>query len=420
MTNRNRRSFVRAASTVGTIGLAGCLGVQWDRTDEEPSTEPEEESSEPEEKTNYRADLPGESLETFEELDGWVSMLDGGRLEADRKDPYAGSQSAHLIADEDDEYAGVYGTLPHGENLRDRNLSLAVKFTGRKQLHLTLELFAPNSRNAVRMRRVLVGPADRWVRVDFGTTRIEGRPDLGDVREFRLRARRRGEDEGPIECWIDDLRAVERPDRGKVVLLFDGTLESHHITALEYLDSYGFSGVEAVIPEAVGETGRLTLDQLDELVDSGWDVAARPRTGVQSLPEFSPEEQEGMIGRTAAWLEHRGFEEGANHFLTPRNVLGTTTADLVAEYHEQAFRFGGGPNALPVTDPHNLGFVSGAAGEETNGYVDRAAEYGQLTVLHFEHLGDDGLSEDSFADLLEHVATRDVDVVTASELLEGV
>ena len=416
MTYRDRRSFLTATATVGTVGLAGCLSNAgyWSGTDESPS---EPDSIDSTADIDYPEELPGEPLETFEDVDDWMTMLDAGTLEPDEEEPYAGTQSAHLAADEDAEYAGIYRAVPAGEDLSEANLSLAVKYTGAEQLQLTLELFAPNSREACTLRRTLTGPEDRWVRVDFGTTAVEGRPDLANVREIRLTVRRRGDD-GPVECWIDDLRAVERPERGAVLLLFDGTLESHHAIALEQLEAYGFAGVEAVIPEAVGESGRLTIDQLDELVDAGWDVAARPRTGARYLHEFSPEEQAGLIDRTVAWLEHYGFEDGVDHFVTPRNVLSPTTADLVADTHEQAFRYGGGPNALPITDPHNLGFVSGAAGDETNAYVDYAAEYGQLAVLHFEGLGDDGLSEDAFEDLLEHIDASDVDVVTASDLLE--
>ncbi|WP_265110943.1 polysaccharide deacetylase family protein [Halosolutus halophilus] len=420
MTNRNRRSFVTTVAATGTLGLAGCLSSlrDWRGGDGEPTAADSPASGDGEPGGSDLPDLPGESIDDFETLDEWVAMIDAGELEAATDDPYGGSQSARLTADAETEYAAVYTTRSDGLDLREKNLSLAVSFTGREQLHLTLELFAPNSRNVHALRRTLTGPTDRWVRVDFGTSRIDTQPDLADVREIRLAVRRRGDLSGPIECRVDDLRAVDRPETGKVLLLFDGTLESHYTTALEHLNEYGYAGVEAVIPEAVGESGRLALDELDALADAGWDMAARPRTGAQFLHEYTPEEQEGMIRRTKAFLENRGYEAGAKHFVTPRNVLGSDSLDLVREYHEQAFRFGGGPNALPLTDPHNVGFFSGDAGQETKSYVDYAAEYGQLAVLHFEYVGEDGMSERAFADLLEHVDAAGVEVVTATDLLE--
>ena len=436
MTNRNRRSFVTTVGAIGTLGLAGCLSEGREAADDSTPAETPENTSSPSEEDDSTessddgsttdapsheelAHLPGESISDFEDLGDWVSMIDSGTLEAETDDPYAGSQSAHLTAEEGTEYAGIYETIPGGEDLREKNLSLAVKFTGREQLQLTLQVLAPNSRNSLSLRRTLTGPTDRWVRVDFGATRVDTEPDLADVREIRLLARRRGNQEGEIDCSVDDLRAVDRPDSGAVTFLFDATLESHYTHAFDIMEEYGFAGVEAIIPEAVGRDGRLTLDAMSELDDAGWDMVARPRTGAQFLHEFTPEEQEGMVERTKRYLENRGFEDGANHFVTPRDVLGAESLDIVREHHEQAFRYGGGPNGLPLTDPHNIGVFSGDAGEETRAYVDHAAEYGQLAVLHFEHIGDDGTSEREFEELLEYVDDANVRVLTATEVLES-
>ncbi|NGM70459.1 hypothetical protein G6M89_15865 [Natronolimnobius sp. AArcel1] len=428
MTHRSRRTVVTSIATAGTLGLAGCLSSvsEWrDRDDDDEEAPPdgpmpESETDDTDEEptgTDATVGLPGEPIDSFEDLDGWVSMIDAGTLEATTDEPYAGTQSAQLTAGDDTEHATIYRTFSGGIDLSESNLSLAVLFSGREQLHLTLELFAPNVRAVHTMERTLVGPTDRWMRVDFGTTQVEGDPDLSDIREIRLRARRRGDPSGSIDCRIDDLRAVDRPETGAVMMLFDGTLESHHEVALSHMEGYDFTGVEAVIPDAVGDGGRLTITQLEDLVDAGWDVAARPRTGAQSLPEFTPEQQEGALERTNAYLENRGFSDGTNHFVTPRNILGPETIDLVREHHKQAFRYGGAPNALPLTDPHNVGFFDADAGETTQAYLEHAADYGQLAVLHVEEIGDEGMSEAAFVDLLEYIDDLSLEVITASELL---
>ncbi|QLK25803.1 hypothetical protein HYG81_17260 [Natrinema zhouii] len=420
MTNRNRRSFVTTVAAAGTLGLSGCLSQlrEWSGGDtSSPDSTPNEDTDQS--GTNGLPELPGESIEDFESLDDWVTMIDAGTLEAGTDDPYGGSQSARLTANEDTEYAAIYRAVD-GMDLSGSNLSLAVKFTGLEQLRLTLELFAPNSRNAHVFHRTLIGPSDRWVRVDFGTDRIETQPNLSDVREIRLTARRRGDPSGSIDCQVDDLRTVDQPETGKVMLLFDGMLESHYTEAFDRMESYGYAGVEALMPEAVGRGDRLTIDRLQELSDAGWDMAARPRTGSSFLHEYSPEEQERMIRDTKRYLESRGFEDGAKHFVTPRNVLTPTARDLVEEYHEQTFRFGGGPNGLPLTDPHNLGFFSGAADDETETYIDYAAEYGQLAVLQFDYIGtEDGISEREFERVLEYIDGQNVEVVSATDLLES-
>ncbi|UTF54163.1 polysaccharide deacetylase family protein [Natronosalvus rutilus] len=429
MTYRNRRSFIRTAGTVGALGLAGCLSNDGgsspsDSSDNETNssdgsdTGNGNETESPQDNSNGELDhLPGETLEDFESLDNWATLLDGGSIEATTDDPYAGSQSARLHAGENNESAGSSFMLPESMDLSNAAFSMAVKYSGREQLMITLEVLAPNARNKVALRRTLTGPVDRWVRVDFGTTNVDTSPDLTDVREFRVIAHRRGSNEGPIDFAIDDLRVTERPDQGSVLFLFDGTLESHHVNAFEHMESFGFAGVEAVIPEAVGETGRLTHDQMQDLEEAGWDMAARPRTGSRNINEFTREQQEGAMERTKKFLEHRGFEDGANYFVTPRNIMGPNTYDLVQDHYKVAFRYGGGPNGLPLTDPHNVGTFSGTAGSEVTRYIDYAAQYGQLAVIRFEEIGGaDGMSEDAFVDLLEYVDSTDVQVVTASEL----
>jgi hypothetical protein len=421
MTNRNRRSFVTTVAAAGTLGLSGCLSQlrEWRGGDTSSPAESTPNGDADQSGTDGLPALPGESIDDFESLNDWIAMIDGGTLEAGTDDPYGGSQSARLTASEDTEHAAIYKAVD-GLDLRGSNLSLAVKFTDREQLRLSLELFAPNSRNAYVLQRTLIGPSDRWVRVDFGTGQIEGEPDLTDVSEIRLTARRRGDTSGSIDCQVDDLRVVDRPATGKVMLLFDGMLESHYAEAFERMEPYGYAGVEAVMPEAVGQGDRLTIDRLEELSDAGWDMAARPRTGAHFLHEYPPEEQARMIRDTKLYLESRGFEDGAKHFITPRNVLSPTARDLVEEHHEQAFRFGGGPNGLALTDPYNVGFFAGGAGDETKTYVDYAAKYGQLAVLQFDYIGaEDGISGREFERVLEYIDGQNVEVVSATDLLES-
>ncbi|MCU4742670.1 polysaccharide deacetylase family protein [Natronoglomus mannanivorans] len=438
MTMTNRRSFLTAASSIGAASLAGCLadvnvldesGEAETLTDsgadpdENSSADPNETESESDdepdsdESTDELDHLPGETIVDFEDLDSWIGMAGQGRIVDEDDDVYAGSRSARITAEEGIDYAATYRTYSDGLDLNGKNLSLAVKYMGRDQFDLTVQLLAPNSQNVLSFRRSLTGPADAWQRVDLGVNAVDTQPDLQNVQEIRIIGRRRGDESGDIEFLVDDLRAVDRPDRGAVLLLFDATLESHYTTAFEIAEEFGYPGVEAVIPEAVGESGRLTLDQMRELDDAGWDMAARPRTGAQFLHEFSTEQQEGLIRRTKAYLENRGFEDGARHFVTPKNLVQAEAMEFVREYHEQAFRFGGAPNTIPTSDAHNLG-TFGGTGSATRHFVDMAARYNQLAVLRFEGIGADGFDEGEFRELLEYIDEKDVDVVSASDLLE--
>lgn len=420
MTKRNRRSFITTATVVATAGLAGCVSEVRESLpfgSDDSDTGGDDDGTNEDDGSDGNQ-LPGESIAEFEDLEQWEPMLENNELEANTDDPYAGSQSALLTTDESSDYAGIQQTITGGIDISDRNLSLAVKFTGRDQLHLTVNLLAPGSNSVHSLTRSLIGPADRWVRVDLGTTGVDSQTDLSSVHEIQIAARPRGGENGAIECQVDDLRSVSRPDTGKVMLLFDGTLESHRSEAFEPMQSHDFVGVESVIPDTVNSSGRLSYASLQELYDGGWEMVARPSTGSSRLPDYSSEEQQQMIEQTRSYLESRGFDDGAQHFVAPGNILGPNTMDIVREQHEQAFRYGGSPNALPLTDPHNIGVFPGNEGDVTREYVGYAAEYGQLAVLRFEEIGGDGMAVEEFEALLTHIEEQDVDVVTASDLLE--
>ena len=434
MPPQTRRTVLTTAGSLGVLTIAGCLGDEQDTTehsddtiddesddqspgDDIPEDDEDDDTAEEDEYTDELSHLPGEAIEDFEELDSWYAMIGQGELSATEDSVYAGAQSAWIEANEDTEYAGVYREFFDPLDLHDKNLSLAVRFTGREMFDLTVQVLAPNSRNYLQYRRVLTGPTDRWVRVDLGANLQRTQPDLYDVREIRVIGRRRRDTEGSISFAIDDLRAVERPENGAVILLFDGMYESQHDVALDILEEYDAAGVAAIIPEAVDGDGRLTLDQMRTMQDAGWDMISRPRVGARFMHEFTAEEQEGMIRRAQTYLRNRGFEDGAKHFFTPRNIISPEGMDLVREYHEQAFRYGGSPNALPLTDPHNLGHFSASNGDDARSFIDLATEYKQLAVPLIGDIDEDGMSEESFRDLLEYIDERDVEIITATDLL---
>ncbi|WP_114576199.1 hypothetical protein [Saliphagus sp. LR7] len=479
----DRRSFLAAAGTTGALSLAGCLsddilggngndtedegeeatenGTDEDQrnetsgTGDQEGTETEEnETGDDERGENNQsgdddqtsddegnesnqtgndedegeggaddelADLPGESVDDFEDVDAWSPIVGDDAIEAETEEVYAGSSSARITAPESEEEATVFRTFTDGLDLSGQGLSLAIRYTGREQFDLTVQLLASDTRNRIDLRRVLTGAADRWQRVDLGVDVIEGDPDLADVREIRIVGRRRGDEGGEIEFAVDDLRRADSPDQGAVMLLFDGGLESHFTTAFEVLEEFDVQGVEAVTPEALGNEGRLTIENLEEMSGAGWDVISRPRTGSQFLGEYTPEQQEGLIRRSKGFLENRGFEDGARHFLTPRNLLSPESHDLIREYHEQAFRFGGEPNSLPITDHHNLGFLSGDEENAAATNLDQAAAYNQLAILHFVYVddADEGVDRGYIEDVLEYIDDQDLQVVTASDLLDS-
>ncbi|WP_415379376.1 polysaccharide deacetylase family protein [Halosimplex sp. TS25] len=444
MSRQTRRAFI---GTVGALSVTGCLssfrsgdtdspdrdGVSTDDpltngTGTATASPTADETATPPNGTDAPTatatptsplDLSGEQLENFERFDRWFVLSDQGELSAETSDPYHGSQSARVESQSGDAFGGIYTAFDEPQDFSDRNLSLAVKVSKPDIAKISVALLAPDRGNMVRMMRTMPGPTDRWVRVDFGTTTVEREPDLSKVQEIRIVCRRRGGVDEPVEFAVDDLRAVDRPKKGRVMLTFDDAHESHYERAFPAMQEYGMAGVEGVIAAAVDNKDRLDVGMMRRMRDDGWDMASHPVTRGRLLTEFSEAKQKQRIEDNKRFLDRNGFREGARHFLTPQNMVGPNTYDIVREHHESLFTFGGMPNGLSPTTTYNFGRINGTDPSTVQQYVDYAEQYGQLVVLNHHAIGPEGISESDFRATLEYVDQADVEVVTASDLLDG-
>lgn len=441
MSRQTRRAFL---GTVGAVTVAGCLsslgstgtggepgdqqtpdqtpsGTTPTNTATDPTTdEPAATGTATEAGTPVAtAQLPGEQVDGFESFDRWFVLSNQGKLSAETKDPYAGNQSAHVESEDGDAFGAIYQAFSEPQDFSGKTLSLAVKLKKPEIAKISVALLAPDRGNIVREMRTMPGPTDRWVRVDFGTTTVRRDPDLSKVQEIRIVCRRRNGVKKPVEFSVDDLRAVERPKKGRVMLTFDDTHESHYQRAFPAMQEYGFPGVEGVIAEAVGNKDRLDVGPMREMRDSGWDMASHPLTRGTLLPEFSDRKQEKRIRENKEFLGRNGFRKGARHFLTPQNMVGPKTYDLVQKYHDTLFTFGGMPNGLAPTSTYNFSRINSGNLETLQTYVDYAARFGQLLVVNHHAIGPEGLSEEQFESELEYIDGADVEVVTASDLVGG-
>jgi peptidoglycan/xylan/chitin deacetylase (PgdA/CDA1 family) len=423
MSDQTRRTFLAAA---GGIGLAGCSsafgnpgsdGTEPNGTTE--TTQPQPTSTRTATPAGKLGNLPGEQFEDFEDLERWFPIGDNGTVEPSTADPYVGTQSASVTAEDGRPYGSLFKAFEEPVDFTGKNLSLAVKVSEPEISKVAIDLLAPDRGNKVRMMRTLSGPTDRWLLMDFGVPSGARQPDLSAVHEIRITCRHRGGVREPVEFAVDDLRLVDQPERGAVLLTFDDSHRSHYEEAFSRMREYGMPGVEGVIAETVYRQGRLDVGQLREMSSAGWDVASHPFTSGRRLSEFAPEEQERRITENKQFLDRKGFRDGARHLTVPQNFRGPETYELIAEHHDTMFTFGGMPNALPSTTTLNYGRINAPSADTVRRFVDYAEEFGQLVVVNHHVLGgDEGLSLDVFEDELEYVDAADVDVVTATDLLE--
>lgn len=304
-------------------------------------------------------------------------------------------------------------------DLGDRHLSTAVKVESPVGGQLEIRLRAPSDEERVISARRVPSDVTGWMRVDMGITRGVGGPDLSNVQQLRLHVA--GSENTDVRYWIDDFRATENSGDSYAILAFYGARTPQYETAFPILEERGLQAAVAVPPTGIGSDGRMTLDQLRELQDAGWDICSLPTRG-GILPELSRDEQRSVIEAEKERLEELGFETGARHFFAPHHRMNTDTIDIVQDVHETGFIYGGNSAGMPPTAPHTLPVINGEEYDSSRSVILRADKHDQLVTLGIEDIGgDDGISPESLEDQLDRLEDNDyaggLNVITPSDLV---
>lgn len=428
MSRHTRRALI---GTIGSLTVAGCTGQfgSPDGSGNETDTGTPTGTGQPtaagtDTATAAETTTPssssgriGTQFEDFEDLERWYALQGYGEVSATSNDAYQGSQSMRLQSSGD--VAAGYHAFTSPKDMSGKNVSLAVKVNSPLLAKLRVELLAPDRGNKVVMGRTMQGPTDTWVRLDMGVTQESREPELSAVQEVRVIAQRTGGSE-PVDVVVDDLRLVDRPEKAYVMLGFNDAYRSHYETVFPMMQEFGFSGVEGVVSDVVYGQNRLDVGMMREMRDAGWDMASRP--GAEDyLPQLSAERQRELFERNKQFLARKGFPDGAKHFITPYGRRSAKTMEIVGELHETMFTYGGMPNGLPSTTLQNLSFIDAGNTQPVKTLVDLAAKYNQFLVATTGSVGSDedsAISESDLRAFLEYVDAADIEVVTATDMLE--
>jgi hypothetical protein len=160
--------------------------------------------------------------------------------------------------------------------------------------------------------------------IDWDSINIAPSDFLKDAR-FRLKIE--GQEEGAtVQILIDDIYAIRGLNQSIVTQVFDDGFASDYIQA-DYMKKYGYSGVSAIISTEVGKPDYLSLEQLNSLYQSGWDISNHSYSHLQTYLTHGEQWIQDTAGR--GYLESLGFSRSAKYRLNVGDQSELNEADSV-------------------------------------------------------------------------------------------
>lgn len=428
----DRRSYLKTGLAAGGIAtLAGCAGFgDLGDTDEErddddgtddAGADDSETDDEPDDEHEPDDDLLG-TFDDFEDLDQWEAFQDIGSVEADT-DRYAeGSQSARLYPDDDgqvrfrrslEEPIDIRGVVPGIAMCADVRSEVLIQLQDEDGDYLEFSQQVMDNETPVRC--------------NFGLTRIRGDPDLSEIIVLQV-IHWADEEADPDESrlWIDDFHFVPNTDTGTVMLQFHGGYEGHYTEALPILEEYGLTGTVFVPTDRIRsdravDGDRLTENQVDQLGDADWTIAAHSANGGRLEDVDSPtDDLESNVTDPIDWLEDRGYDDGARFFAFPGGEYSDGSYEVVQDNYDLAFA-GNAPAQGYAGNPHLCSTTSTPDPGEVQDVLEWTAEHGGITTIPFYALEeDDAITalEETASTLADLEGEGELEVITPAEMAD--
>ena len=210
-----------------------------------------------------------------------------------------------------------------------------------------------------------------------------------------------------------------------VILAFADAQEGAYSVAFPAMRARGVRGVAYVNVEPIvlGQAGRLTAEQLDELNAAGWDIASHGYTHTDPTA-LTAQQLDDNLREAHQWLLDRGYSRGARHYGPPSNDCDQRVMDAALQYYQTVWcrQY----SHLPAGYQYGVG----ACGNNTEwsrlqqafdklagqpGRVLRCTFHGLVPAQPTGNQGDLARVNQ----ILDYLAAKQIRVVTLSDLLDG-
>lgn len=218
------------------------------------------------------------------------------------------------------------------------------------------------------------------------------------------------------------------PDKGIIIFNFDDTYKSAYTKAYPMLKEKGWKGTVYICPTVVGWSVKMTVEEMEELNAEGWDVSSHGWSHLRPST-LSPAELTKHLKDSHDWLVDHGFIKGARHYAPPNGDCNWDVYYEAIKYYQTirlppAYR-GGYCLLLPPGYEGNLIAVHDAiAWDKVKEEIDSLTS-NQILFLGFHDIVDanpysNRTSLARLSQIIDYVAEKELNVLTLSDLLDGV
>lgn len=374
--------------------------------------------------------------DNFEDLSDWKVV--SGSMSADENNAFLADQSAKLTTANVDEEVVIEKSID-ATDFSDWDVSIGARLdssAGNRQ-HVEVVLLDGSNRSLVY--RGPMQSNEGWVQSNMGVYSEDSGVDITNIQTIRIRIPPAGHQittfspatgthadqqtegplqEGTIKVWVDNLRYHPRPDTAQCVLTFDDATISHYKFAFPIMQEFGFSGFASAPTDSVGSEDNLTIEQMHEMQQYGWEFGSETQTHSHTS-QLSPEEIRTELEGSKRWLLEHGFDRGAEFLTYPYSDHSEEVVNIASDYYAMARSvadsfIGDGLNRATLTNPlHIVGHsVYSSNISEAKSFIDLAVKYNQTIVLNFHGFNEYAWKEmhpDEFREVVEYLHSKGTD-----------
>lgn len=256
----------------------------------------------------------------------------------------------------------------------------------------------------------------------------------GYIRAARERGLISGYPDGTFRPWNPVTRAEactilvrymyeQGKGKGLVTICYDHQLSSVYENAFSVHKAYGYPAVNYVCTASVGEEGYLTVKQLKEMEEAGWETASHSANHLH-FKELEEKDIHIQLATSKLWLKQNGLT--GENFAYPF-WFATIPNPLVQEYYNSGATSYEKQINTGVINPYRLSryYLQAAGEEEIKAVLDRTVKESGWVIFYTHNVYKSGeapdemsINQDTLKFLCDEITAKNIQVVTVKQGLQ--